>query len=353
MHVAALADYGGPYAGSFVPVLAAVGREARSRGHTFEVVFTPVARDRPWLPELEGIPVSFSSGRSLRELASAVPRADVLHTHFTSFDVPALLAARGRARVIWHVHTRMDPRLRVRAANAVKYGVLGRRVGRIVCVAPHIEAMVRRRLAPPARTMTILNAIDAGRFPLRTTERVAAAREALGIAPAERVLLHFGRLWHLKGGDVLLEAVRRLDEEVLVLTVAGEDARRNARELGLDGAVRTLEPVTDVAALYTAADLFVSCSREEGMPYSLLEAAASGTGVVASDIPGQGQIAARLPGARVAALEPAALAAAIDALLGRTAVEARADGEAARAWVRSHADLAIGARRLVDVYEQV
>jgi glycosyltransferase involved in cell wall biosynthesis len=363
MHIVQLAAYGGPYAGAFVPMLTRVTAEAHARGHTMEAVFSPVARGRPWLPELEaaGLPVSFAGSDRRADLRRAIPAPDgplVLHSHFTEFDVPALQVARRRgAAVIWHLHTHLDPALRIRLANAVKFGLLGRRVDRIVCVAPHIAAMARARLAPRSRTVTMLNAVDVERFPLRTPERTAAARERLGVAPGARVVLHFGRLWRQKGGDLLLEAVRRLAADgvpVLVLTVSGGDAARaNADALGLSEHVRPIEPSDDVSALYTAADAFVSSSRAEGMPYSLLEAAATGTAVVATDIPGQREIGADVPGVRVAALDGVALAGAIRAVLERDPGAAAAEGAAAREWLTRNADVRAGARALVDLYEEV
>lgn len=368
MHVVVLADYGGPYAGSFVPMLRAVRLEARRRGHTMHTVFTPVARGRGWLSELadDGMPISFAGSTGSRDLVAAIEAAlpagsapAVMHSHFTAFDVPALRIARGRAEtaVIWHVHTRLEPSIRVRAANAVKFGVLGRRVDRIVCVAPHIAVAVRRRLGPRRRITTIPNAVETARFPLRTPERVAAVRERLGIPSEALVLLHFGRMWELKGGDLLLEAVRRLADrgtEVTVLTVSGDEpARADAARLRLDGVVRPIEPMDDVGDLYAAADAFVSCSRAEGMPYSLLEAAATGTGLLASDIAGQGQLARLLPGARVVALDADEIADGLQALLARDRSTVEADGAATREWVCEHADLAIAARSLVDLYERL
>jgi hypothetical protein len=124
MRVIHVADYGGPYAGSFVPMLRAVAATVRERGGTVEIAFTPVARDRPWLAELEAddVPVSFAPpgdrrtrARFLAELINDREPA-VLHTHFTSFDLPAVSVARARApspppRAAWgRTSPRTDPR---------------------------------------------------------------------------------------------------------------------------------------------------------------------------------------------------------------------------------------------------
>ncbi len=367
LHIVQAADYGGPYAGSFVPMLTATAAEAARRGHTLEAVFSPVSRGRPWLAELEsaGVPAHFADDDGarglLRALRAALPAEGtaVVHTHFTGFDVPAIVAAatrRAPTGVIWHLHTGLQATPRARLANAVKFGLLGRRADRIVAVAPHLAAAARRRLAPAGRTIAMLNAIDTERFPRRDAQGIAEARAALGIDPAGPLVLHFGRDWRLKGGDLLLDAVRILADrglEVTVLTVAGEDARRQADALGLSHRVRVIAPTLDVAALHTAADVFVSSSRREGMPYSLLEAAATGTGIVASEIPGQAELARAIPGARCAPLDAVPLADAIAALLARDPETAAAETAAARAWVREHADVQAAAARVIDLYEQV
>ena len=48
-----LAGYGGPYPGSFIPMLRAVMGAAERRGWSREAVFTPISRERVWLGELD------------------------------------------------------------------------------------------------------------------------------------------------------------------------------------------------------------------------------------------------------------------------------------------------------------
>lgn len=364
MRVLHLADYGGPYPGSFVPMLRASAAEARERGWTTEAVLHPIARGRPWLPELAeaGIPHSFAPEAGRGELTGWVEerlregdgRPTVLHTHYTTYDLPAAAAARRRpgTAVFWHVHSFARPQLRIRLRNAVKFGVWGRRVDGILCVTPEIAGALRGRLAPGERVVEFPNAIDAARFPLVTGERRASARGRLGIPPDARVLLHFAWDWEVKGGDLFLEAVRRLHlPGVVALTVGGgAAARAKVAELGLEDCVRVLDATPEVTGLYAAADVFVACSRREGMPFAMAEALASGLGVAASDIPGQARIGVGLAACRLARLEPAPLADAIGDLLARDPAVAAADGRAARARIEETLDLGGWAARLADLH---
>ena len=61
-------------------------------------------------------------------------------------------------------------------------------------------------------------------------------------------------------------------------------------ELGVSERVTLLGYRNDIRSLLYGADLFVFPSKQEGMPMALLEAAASGISVVASDIRGNREI---------------------------------------------------------------
>jgi glycosyltransferase involved in cell wall biosynthesis len=89
------------------------------------------------------------------------------------------------------------------------------------------------------------------------------------------------------------------------------------------------------------------------MPYSLLEAVASGVAVVATAIPGQQEIATRAPGCRLVGLDAEEIAAGVRDLLVRDASRTDADAASAREWARQHVDIRPWAERLVDLYEAV
>jgi glycosyltransferase involved in cell wall biosynthesis len=366
MRLVHLAGYGGPYAGSFVPMLRGVMRAARDRGWSCEAVFGPVASNRVWLDELrhDGIPFRIAPSGSradiyglVRSLLAESDEPTILHTHFTSFDVAAATAAgrHGATRVFWHVHTPHHDSLSMRARNRFKYALLGRRVERILCVSSELAEVVVKRGAPRGRVEFLHNAVDVERFWLPERQEREIARLRLGLPGDKPLLVHFGWDWDRKGGDLFMHAVRTLRErgvEAIGVTVGGGEVARQLREeLRLGHAVNVLEPTDDVRTLYAAANVFLSPSRAEGTPYSVMEALSSGTAVVASDIPGHQAMGAGVASCVIAPQDPAAIATATQRLLDREPHEVAADALTAHLWMRDHLHLPKWSAGLVDRYE--
>ena len=369
MRLIHLAGYGGPYPGSFIPMLRAIMRAAEERGWTCEAVFTPISRERAWLAELEedGIPYRFPpEGASRRELtgwiAGMLAEDDgpaILHTHFTHFDVAAAMAGsqRDRTRVVWHIHTPHLKGAPAFARNYLKYAVFGRRVDQILCVSPDLVDTITTRGAPRKKVEFLHNAVDVDRFPVLTDEQRHAARDEFGLPAGRPLLVHFGWDWLRKGGDVFEEALRRLrdsDANLAGVTVGGgDDARSLGERLGLGDELTVLEPTDKVQQMYAAADVFVAPSRAEGTPFSVLEAVSSGTAAVVSDIPGHATVGAHAPACVITPLDPDAVAAAIRRLLEREPAQVAADSLAGHAWLRENLGLRPWAEAMVDRYERL
>ena len=364
MRLIHLADYGGPYAGSLVPMLRAACAAARREGWEVELLLSEIARDRRWLDAVadDEIPVQFvpATSRADAQVAIAARLAQIdgpviLHSHFSSFDVPAVRAARGRPETTsyWHVHSHLETDPLVRLRNTARFFVYGRRVQEILCVSPHLVREVRSRLAPRGRVHHFPNAIDTRAFPLVTGQERALARERLGLMPAARVVLHFGWDWHRKGGDVFLDAVLRLSDrdDLAFVTLGGGDVgAAEIRARGLTDRVRLLEPVDDANHLYAAADVLVSPSREEGMPFSMIEALSRGIGVVASTLPGQLYVGRDLGACEFTELDAGELAAGVEALLARDEATVAQDARDAHDWIAASMDIEVWAQRLLARY---
>ena len=368
LRVVHMAGYAAAYSGSFIPMLEAARSGIESRGWTYEAMFPPGVERYEWYESMRAAGVVARASPQLgkrgaavriRELLDEQPVPTLLHTHFSAWDVPAALAALPRrdAMVIWHLHSRLFDEHLARARNAVRFGLLGRTVARILCVGPGIRDQAVARLAPAARTQVLANGIDLGRFaPLSENDR-RAARIRLGLPRDSRVLVTFAWDWETKGASLFLKTVQMLNRrgrDVHAVIVGSESrARQEAERLQLNGAVRAVPATESVTDLYGAADVFVAASVAEGTPFSVLESLACGTPVVASDIAGHRFAAGAMPACRLTPRVATAFAEAIEAELDAPR-EVRAERLVqTRAQIEREFSLSRWTQQLLAVYDDV
>lgn len=367
MRIIHLSDYGGPYPGSFIPMLRAVNDAATERDWSFEAIFTPIAATHPWYAELEADGILARTAPDVsqqalstwtRNLVFEQTQTTVLHTHFTKFAIPAVLASRGRddTVVIWHEHCdfSLQSGLKANLRSTVKFGILGRRVDAILCVSSDLRDAVHRRLAPARRLYAFPNAIDLKCFRPATLKERNEARAQFGIPVERPLLLHFGWDWKRKRGDLFLESIAILTREGVDVTAmcvgGGESAQATSTRLSIEDRVLVVPAREDVRTLYAAADVFVSSSRAEGaMPLAALESLATGTPVVASAIANHVLLAERTHGCVVAQQTPRSFAVALRSVLndraeGRLTVDITDLAESL--------DLKAWAMRLLDLYAE-
>lgn len=115
-------------------------------------------------------------------------------------------------------------------------------------------------------------------------------RESLGLASDDILLIYAAEFSARKSQMVLLEALRSLPERVKLL-LPGDGALREAcmdfcRDNGLSHRVRFPGQVHDMPLWYAAADVAVSSSRSEGLPFNIMEAMYFGLPIVASEVKG-------------------------------------------------------------------
>lgn len=167
------------------------------------------------------------------------------------------------------------------------------------------------------------------------------------------VIATLGRFDAKKGFDILLEASALLrDRNIphrLVLGGAGDEEpalRAQALRLRIAAQVEFFGWVSDKAAFFAAADLFVLPSRQEAFGLALVEAMAYGVPVLASDADGpRGILANSANGMLVKRHDAAALAEGISALLADPD-RASAMGASGRAYVTTQFSPAALATRL-------
>jgi glycosyltransferase involved in cell wall biosynthesis len=359
-----LAEFDRPAPGSFIPAVAAIGEEARRRGWRSEFVVPEKARGVSWIEVLEeaGMRVHFALPPNrrertawLRKLVAEREGQTILHSQFTLWSVAAALVASPHQGVHawWHVHTFLKSGPVAFARNAARFMLLGRRVDGVLCPVDDIAADLRARGIPADKVHVVPNGIDPERFPVLDDAARKKARERLGLAAEDEVLLLFAWDWAIKGGDLFLAAVAKLlgDGRQVVALAQGDEAGAiaAARRLGIEDRVRTVGSVDSVADLFGAADVFLALSEREGMPYSVLEAVSSGTPVVASDIPGHAVVAKGCSSCRLVDRTPSSVADAVRRLLERSPEARAADARAAHLHVAENFSASRAASRTLDL----
>ncbi|MDH0093766.1 glycosyltransferase family 4 protein [Achromobacter mucicolens] len=175
------------------------------------------------------------------------------------------------------------------------------------------------------------------------------------------VVTMVARLLRDKGVQEFVQAARLLRERGVPVTmqlVGGLDAGNPACATQADvdawqqdGCVQALGERSDVAALYAAAHIAVLPSYREGLPKSLIEAAACARAVVTTDVPGcRDAIEPNVTGLLVPVRDAAALADAI-ARLAEDAALRQAMGAAGRALAEREFDIHQVARIHVALYD--
>lgn len=221
------------------------------------------------------------------------PDTDVVHVAATyPFTTPTVLRRAGKldvpAVLDFHFEPHPDSILGQLAASV--YRRLAPRAYRradAVLVNSREYARTAPSLAtiPEERWRELPNGIEPDRFTPEGPER------------SGEYMLFVGRLVPYKGLEVLLEAIG--DSEIrLPLLIAGDGPRRQALEeraaqLDIDASFLGYVPGDQLPGLYRGARFTVlpSVNQQEAFGICLLESMACGTPVVASDLPGVGQVA--------------------------------------------------------------
>jgi sugar transferase (PEP-CTERM/EpsH1 system associated) len=346
--------------------------------HTDRTRYAPLvcALDEPGVlaPELNrlGIPLqvmSRGSGLSPRfafRLADWLRREDVklVHTHNASphfYGAIAVQLLRARAlrgdlpRIVHTKHGRSEPENRRKVlVNRIASAL----TDRVVAVSDDIAALtVEIERVHEGKVVTILNGVDTEEYRPAADPRPARAR--LGVPEGGFHVGCVARLAAIKDHGTLLKAFARLREgrPAAHLTLIGDGAERRALEqlrthLGLTGAVTFAGERGDIAPLLPAFDVFALSSLSEGISLTLLEAAAAGLPVVATNVGGNTEVVVEgASGLLVPPRDPERFAAALEQIARLP--DRRAMGQRGRDRVERRFSIERMARAYHDLYAEL
>lgn len=230
-------------------------------------------------------PMPISSARRLAQLK----KTQILESHGYKGHVIGF-ALKFLLNLPWiaYVHGWTDENLKINLYNRLERRLI-RYADRIVPVSRNLGSRLNLDRKSVAKLVPIPNAIAPADVALSPNQ----ARQQLGLAQDEHILLVVGRLSPEKGHRFLLEALPKVlaRHPGLKLIIVGAGPERPAlatliQQKSLNNHVFFAGYQEDVTPYYRACDLLIIPSLSEGMPMAALEAMSCGRPVLATTVGG-------------------------------------------------------------------
>jgi len=310
-------------------------------------------------------PLEFTR-RALRQL-SAVGPVDIIHAHE--------LFSSGLVGVA--IKQRLNVPLMAKIAGSGHYGDLA-----VLKRRPFLQAKIKRLGAvnrfislndesatelvamglPADRILKIPNGVDTDHFQPSTKPKTSW-RQELGL-PKGYLLLTVGRIVPQKNTKLLVTMMEQLTHRFSDIHLVhigkadtsspyGRELQASIRQAKLTERIHFLGTKQDILPYLSAADAFILPSLSEGLSNVLLEAAATGLPIVASDIPGNREIIADGETGRLISPADAGMTANAIAELLNNQQLAGTLGHQARRTVIEQFSLAAISDRYLQLYQQL
>ncbi len=222
---------------------------------------------------------------------------DIIHVHFPfAANILVHLNRKLRKKMIYTAHVgeerkrfALDPSTPLAIRLFSPDFALMKRVGKSIVLNEPLKEKLIAKGIKRERLEVIPNGVDVDEFSIskEEIERVRQKYELNGIT-----VMFSGTITPRKGVEYLVKAGKILGDDVLLLIVGNLNLDKGyARRVmdyakGVNAKFTGFVPYNDLKALYSACDIFVLPSFEEGDPIALKEALASGRPLVGSNVGG-------------------------------------------------------------------
>jgi len=217
---------------------------------------------------------------------------------------------------------------------------------------------LEKGIGPASKIYPVLSGIDLGPF-LNPDSGRGPARNSLGLGETDFVAGTVARLVPVKNHAMIIEAAALLKDRLpgmrFVFIGDGElhqDLLNRICSLGMDGSFVFTGWRNDIPSLLPAFDIFIMCSRNEGMGRAFVEAQAAGLPVIGSNVCGIPEVLVQgKTGFLVEPGNPGQLADTIRMLyderdkLGERAVECRK-------WAQEHFSADVMVEKIEEIYKK-
>lgn len=291
-------NYGASYRGNFIESLEKLDETLHENDYQNVYLFcysASINDSRKWIEEMmaRGIPVYFFTEdfkENVLLIKNIVSKKDVVlvHTHFITAKQYECVnkAVRKDIPILMHMHNHSK---KAGLVKGIVRQFLYRRSKMIACSESVLRSLERDY--PRLKKTYVDNGVNFNRL----DEWSVINPKDYGIKEGDKILMIFGFDFYRKGVDLALKAVdslRKKGESCVLLVSLSTNFDYVKGEIqkilgSVPDWVKVIKARNDVASLYNMADLFLSPSREEGLPYSVVEAEYSKCSVVLSDISAQ------------------------------------------------------------------
>lgn len=303
MNVLELCDFSSNYASNFVTSISFLEKELNHLGHTVYFVFSKRNLSKQFLEWEEPFSkkhlttlFDFSTNKIIKNVVSFIKEHDIkiVHAHFIASFYLSEIKKRCPKHVLFYEHIHSAPYNNAKTFKAFLKRVrnsfiLDKNIEKI-CVSNAIAPMTRF-IYPLTKVTTCLNALDTGRLHKCSNNHLDKVN-----------ILMFGYNYYVKGVDLAVEAVLRLNRDyrdvhldIVFSANFEENKNKILKRYGkIPDCITLLPPTSDVASLYGSHRIFVNSSRSEGLSFANIESYYSGMLCVFSSIPAN--VEAHLPG---------------------------------------------------------
>ncbi|MCR5485073.1 MAG: glycosyltransferase family 4 protein [Clostridiales bacterium] len=300
LNVLLIMNFRAEYKGNFILSVLSLEKAVEKLGGTVSYLFPAEAKKRAWADEMiksgkyvRFLPSDFlKSVKLLKEIISE-RKITVVHSHFITSKsyVPLYFASLFKnIPHIFHAHS-VPKHGKRRVVDFFKRRLMNAKL--VVCVSKNVERLYTEL---GFNCVTVTNGIDLSRLD-DVGDSVSVPK-----LPGKKAVLMFGYDIAIKGIDTAVRSLMKYDcddEYRLFVCVASHIEEVKAELKNISGdyfeKIFFLSPTPHVAAYYRAADVFLSASRHEGLPYAVCEAAYIGLPEALSDIPAHREL--DIPGA--------------------------------------------------------
>ena len=364
-NVLMIADMAAPYRGNFIPSLERLEQLYAQQGRVV-YLFPSVAEHIEWMQDFKqhhkvyfiersyNKKLTLANVRLLKQIVREY-KIGIIHSHFGSYNVTLFVLKRlfgSSVKFIQHIHGEHVNAMTWK--EDIRLWSIRHTFDEFIACGPAVEKSFKP-LLKHSKLITISNGVDFSRL---ETPIVGQASDSNKGQNETKNILMFGWPFNIKGIDIALKAVEKVRKqgyEVSLNVILSGDRKRIEQQMRsvCDGKmpdwVSVLPPRPDVVYYYNNADVFLSCSRTEGLSYAVLEASMCECEMVVSNIAGN---ALDIPTMGIFKAEDVEdCAAKLSGKLKLTKEERQTNVAVRKAYVTEHYSLDTWAKQVIEQYQ--